>query len=628
VELTGSSVFDYIHPGDHVEVAEQLGLKLASSRGQSTQAPTEDGASSTSSSSLAETPEPDSASPSLLPEEITMERTFFVRMKSTLTKRGVHIKSSGYKVIHVTGRLRPRLSLPHTRAVPTRFMGMVALAHTLPPSTINEVRIECHMFVSRVSLDLQIIYCENRISDYMDLCTADVVGKNCYHFIHAEDVEGIRHSHLDLLNKGQVVTKYYRWMQKNGGYMWVQSSATISINVKNGNEKNIIWVNHVLSKQELRDTPMDISQLPLLSIKPSKQLELSDSESDSREHIGGCMPKALGKAAGLGAAGEARLEGWKRSGNQSEEEMTSAKDDSDSSLSDSDGPSGVGRRSFVLSRVKRLKVEAQALGEGREQRGSGPSEDGTGSSEEEAAKHQYPKRRKRPRDGSGPRRKTPSPGLGPHDFGGPRTSSERVPTPKVKTEAIQPVGFDGHGAVWNYPRGDMAYRQAKASASEHFHPDPAHTPPAAADAQKTPFGQSPRGAPGASSSDAVSPPPPPAVVAADDKAEIQAQVSALPSSLYAASTIRYAPADVALSVPGNLLPAAHALNFVDLNGPAFAAEQKAQVEMIYHHVQRLNMAANPFAAAGLPQAFTTAEALFSTLPFPIHAPQTLDRKED
>ncbi|GCB84334.1 hypothetical protein scyTo_0024950 [Scyliorhinus torazame] len=36
-----------------------------------------------------------------------------------------------------------------------------------------------------------------RISDYMDLSTADVVGKNCYHFIHAEDVEGIRHSHLD-----------------------------------------------------------------------------------------------------------------------------------------------------------------------------------------------------------------------------------------------------------------------------------------------------------------------------------------------------------------------------------------------------------------------------------------------
>lgn len=36
-----------------------------------------------------------------------------------------------------------------------------------------------------------------RISDYMDLTPVDIVGKRCYHFIHAEDVEGIRHSHLD-----------------------------------------------------------------------------------------------------------------------------------------------------------------------------------------------------------------------------------------------------------------------------------------------------------------------------------------------------------------------------------------------------------------------------------------------
>lgn len=49
-----------------------------------------------------------------------------------------------------------------------------------------------------------------------------------------------------VLNKGQCVTKYYRWMQKNGGYIWIQSSATIAINAKNANEKNIIWVNYLL----------------------------------------------------------------------------------------------------------------------------------------------------------------------------------------------------------------------------------------------------------------------------------------------------------------------------------------------------------------------------------------------
>ncbi|XP_041035145.1 neuronal PAS domain-containing protein 1 [Carcharodon carcharias] len=750
VELTGSSIFDYIHPGDHVEVAEQLGLKLPTGRGHSSQTSNEDGASSTSSSSLAETPDPVySGSPGLLGDDNMLERTFFIRMKSTLTKRGVHVKSSGYKVIHVTGRLRSRISLPHTRAVPTGFMGMVALAHTLPPSTINEVRIECHMFVSRVSLDLQIIYCENRISDYMDLSTTDVVGKNCYHFIHAEDVEGIRHSHLDLLNKGQVVTKYYRWMQKNGGYMWVQSSATISINVKNGNEKNIIWVNHVLSKPEHRDTPMDISQLPLSAIKSSKQLELSDSESDSREHLERDNPKDAGRRSSYEKVAGPRPEDWKRSATQSEEEMTSAKDDSDSSLpddSDSEGPSA-GRKSFVLSKVKRMKVEGHGEGRpAREARGATPGGvDGGGggggggggdtdSSEDESSgggglpsKHQYLKRKKKPRDGSAARAKSSdSPSPSASDFGGGRAASnpasDRISPLKIKTEVIQPINFDNNSTIWNYPpnrevmRSELPYRLAKASASEPFHPaappptalhvaipDSVLTPPGADAAnnnnnnggQKTPFSASPRAVLGGTS-DALSPPL--SGSPRDDKAQAQAQAQApvvytselemvqrlhagnmvlplvhpmggavvggggggggggaahppalasasAPQSLYTTSTIRYAPADVTLAMQGNLLPAAaaaaHALNFVDLNASSFGADSKAQVEMIYHHVQRLNMAgpfAGPAGPVGLTQVpagsvFTTAEALLSTLPFPmntgsIHAPQTLERKED
>lgn len=51
---------------------------------------------------------------------------------------------------------------------------------------------------------------------------------------------------LSVMNKGQCVTKYYRWIQKNSGYIWIQSSATIAINTKNAGEKNIIWVNYVL----------------------------------------------------------------------------------------------------------------------------------------------------------------------------------------------------------------------------------------------------------------------------------------------------------------------------------------------------------------------------------------------
>ncbi|KAI5099091.1 neuronal PAS domain-containing protein 1 isoform X2 [Silurus meridionalis] len=262
VELTGSSVFDYIHPADHVEMAERLGIKPHLRTEAGCQTAQESASSSASTSSLAGTPEPAPSSPLSSGDE-PVERGFFVRMKSTLTKRGLHVKSSGYKVIHVTGRIRCRPALvPGSSRSLHRPMGLVSLAHTLPPSTLNEVRMESHMFVFRVNMDLQITYCENRISEYMDLSPAEVVGHTCYHFIHVEDLDNIRQSHEDLLRKGQVVTGYYRWLQRRGGYLWVQSCATVSINHKAPHERNVIWVNYILSRTEMPDMPLDLIQLP------------------------------------------------------------------------------------------------------------------------------------------------------------------------------------------------------------------------------------------------------------------------------------------------------------------------------------------------------------------------------
>lgn len=296
VELTGSSVFDYIHPADHVEMAERLGIRphLRAEAGCLTGP--ESASSSASTSSLAGTPEPAApSSPHSHSADDPPDRGFFIRMKSTLTKRGLHVKSSGYKVIHVTGRIRCRPSLvPGSSRSMRRPMGLVALAHTLPPSTLNEVRMESHMFVFRVNMDLQITYCENRISEYMDLTPAEVVGHTCYHFAHVEDLENLRQSHEDLLRKGQVVTGYYRWLQRRGGYLWIQSTATVSINHKAPHERNVIWVNVVLSRTELSDTPLDLLQLPE-SVR-AERLRVSSSPADGSPQARSAQP-AKGSAA-------------------------------------------------------------------------------------------------------------------------------------------------------------------------------------------------------------------------------------------------------------------------------------------------------------------------------------------
>lgn len=58
VELTGSSVFDYIHPADHVEMAERLGISPHLRAEAGCHTVPESASSSASTSSLAGTPEP------------------------------------------------------------------------------------------------------------------------------------------------------------------------------------------------------------------------------------------------------------------------------------------------------------------------------------------------------------------------------------------------------------------------------------------------------------------------------------------------------------------------------------------------------------------------------------------
>ncbi|XP_049753553.1 neuronal PAS domain-containing protein 3 isoform X6 [Elephas maximus indicus] len=737
VELTGSSVFDYVHPGDHVEMAEQLGMKLPPGRGLLSQGTAEDGASSASSSSQSETPEPvESTSPSLLTTDNTLERSFFIRMKSTLTKRGVHIKSSGYKVIHITGRLRLRVSLSHGRTVPSQIMGLVVVAHALPPPTINEVRIDCHMFVTRVNMDLNIIYCENRISDYMDLTPVDIVGKRCYHFIHAEDVEGIRHSHLDLLNKGQCVTKYYRWMQKNGGYIWIQSSATIAINAKNANEKNIIWVNYLLSNPEYKDTPMDIAQLPHLPEKTSESSETSDSESDSKDTSEDNENSKSDEKGNQSENSEDPEPDRKKSGNACDNDMNCNDDghsssnpdsrDSDDSFEHSDfenpkvSEDGFGALGPMQIKVERyVESESDLRLQNCESLTSDSAKDSDSAGEagaQASSKHQKrKKRRKRQKGGSTSRRRLSSAsspgGLDAGLVEPPRllSSPNSASVLKIKTEISEPINFDNDSSIWNYPpnreisRNESPYSMTKPPSSEHFPspqgsggggglhvaiPDSVLTPPGAdgTATRKTQFSASTASATSALApvtSDPLSPPlsasprdkhpgggsgggsgggpsAPNSLLYTGDLEALQrlqagnvvlplvhrvtgtlAATSTAAQRVYTTGTIRYAPAEVTLAMQGNLLPNAHAVNFVDVNSPGFGLDPKTPMEMLYHHVHRLNMS-GPFgsavSAASLTQmpagnVFTTAEGLFSTLPFPvysngIHAAQTLERKED
>lgn len=61
---------------------------------------------------------------------------------------------------------------------------------------------------------------------------------------------------VSVLVKGQITTKYYRMLSKHGGWVWVQSYATIVHNSRSSRPHCIVSVNYVLRWVRLLKPPV------------------------------------------------------------------------------------------------------------------------------------------------------------------------------------------------------------------------------------------------------------------------------------------------------------------------------------------------------------------------------------
>ncbi|XP_045505738.1 protein single-minded isoform X2 [Colias croceus] len=252
VELTGNSIYEYIHQADHEEMNAVLSLQHPHSY-LGHQCPTIGyPVGGTWSASV----------------DIECERAFFIRMKCVLAKRNAGLTTSGYKVIHCSGYLRARRfgegSAP---------LGLVAVGHSLPPSAVTELKLHSNMFMFRASLDMRLIFLDARVASLTGYEPQDLIEKTLYHYIHGTDVLHMRYSHCTLLTKGQVTSRYYRFLTKSGGWVWMQSYATIVHNSRSSRPHCIVSVNYVLSDIEEKNLILNIEQGPPKNNEPHRQTD-------------------------------------------------------------------------------------------------------------------------------------------------------------------------------------------------------------------------------------------------------------------------------------------------------------------------------------------------------------------
>lgn len=262
VELTGNSIYEYIHPLDQEEMANILTAPLPTYCSNQS--------------------------------EYEIERSFFLRMKCVLPKRNAGLTASGFKVIHCSGflkvkqfNLEPMACYSSTTNTPEnchQSIALVAYGYSLPSCSITEIRLFSNTFMFRAGQDMKLLFLDSSVAQITGYEPQELVEKSFYHFVHTQDLMALRWAHQILLSKGQVTTKYYRLLAKNGGWIWMQSFATLVHNTRSSRPEVIVSVNYALSEIEARHLQLSIDQIDkptTIDYHPSVDIDKCSSTNTS-----------------------------------------------------------------------------------------------------------------------------------------------------------------------------------------------------------------------------------------------------------------------------------------------------------------------------------------------------------
>lgn len=109
---------------------------------------------------------------------------------------------------------------------------------------------------------------------------AEMIGQSLYQFVHVADLINLDTSHRSLLEKGQVVSKYYRLMRKGRGFVWVQSYASLVNNPRNmPKPQHVVSICFVLGDNQIDESCILRQPDDLAKVKPTKSAHFTKADS-------------------------------------------------------------------------------------------------------------------------------------------------------------------------------------------------------------------------------------------------------------------------------------------------------------------------------------------------------------
>ncbi|GAB6021100.1 hypothetical protein CHUAL_003733 [Chamberlinius hualienensis] len=220
IDLMGHSIFEFSHPCDHDEIKEMLALKC-----------------------------------NKLSITSPLTRSFFFRMKCTLTNKGknVNLKSASYKVIHCIGKIMKHTSFNQSKTDSESLCSdhcLVTIGEPIVHPSNIEVPLDKQTFLTQHDLDMKFTYVDDKICEILGYQSKDLLNQSAFQFHHLLDSAELSKSYKTLFTVGQCETGQYRFLAKRGGYAWVLTQATLIYVDKTQKPHCVVCINYFLSGVE------------------------------------------------------------------------------------------------------------------------------------------------------------------------------------------------------------------------------------------------------------------------------------------------------------------------------------------------------------------------------------------
>ncbi|RMB98624.1 hypothetical protein DUI87_24840 [Hirundo rustica rustica] len=191
------------------------------------------------------------------------------------------------QVLHCTGHIRVYDTCgnqTHCGYKKPPMTCLVLICEPIPHPSNIEVPLDSKTFLSRHSLDMKFSYCDERITELMGYEPEELLGRSIYEYYHALDSDHLTKTHHDMFTKGQVTTGQYRMLAKQGGYVWVETQATVIYNTKNSQPQCIVCVNYVLSGIVQKDLIFSLGQTECM-LKPVESPDMKMTKIFSKDDL-------------------------------------------------------------------------------------------------------------------------------------------------------------------------------------------------------------------------------------------------------------------------------------------------------------------------------------------------------